>query len=87
MELKELIGQFVDERIQRLLESRTDGKADDGIKWVGQVDALLERLPDAEREDAERLISWLMEQASEEGRFLYTAGVQDGCRVARALLA
>lgn len=87
MELKELIGQFVEERIQGLLESRTDEAADDGKKWAVQADELLGRLPEADRKAAECLITQLMEQASEEGRFLYAAGVQDGCRVARALLA
>lgn len=87
MELKELAGLFVDERIQNLMGSRSDGAADAGKKWADQADALLGRLPVVEREAIECLITRLVEQASEDGRFLYVSGIQDGCRIARALLA
>lgn len=87
MELKGFVGEIVDGRIQDLLENRVDESVDEGKQWADEMDALLERLPEAERADAERLINRLAEQTSEEGRFLYAAGVQDGCRIARVLLA
>lgn len=87
MELKELAGLFVDERIQNLMGSRSDGAADTGKRWADQADALLGRLSAVEREAVESLITRLAEQASEDGRFLYVSGIQDGCRIARALLA
>lgn len=86
MDLKEIAGQFVDERIQDLLENRMDSTKNTGMQWIDRMDSVLGQLSDTARASAEQLISQLMEEAAEEGRFLYVSGLQDGARIARVLL-
>lgn len=87
MELKEFMEEIVDERIQNLLNHRMEESIDAGKKWADEMDSILELLLMETREAIENLLTQLLEQEAEKGRYLYIAGLKDGAKISKALLA
>lgn len=87
MELKEFMEEIVEERIQNLLDHRMEGFKDAEKKWADEMDFILEPLLMETREAIENLLTQLLEQEAEKGRYLYIAGIKDGAKISKALLA
>lgn len=87
MELKEFMDEIVDERIQNLLDHRMEESINAGKKWADEMDSILEPLVMETREAMENLLAQLLEQEAEKGRYLYIAGIKDGAKISKALLA
>lgn len=87
MELKEFMEEIVEERIQNLLDHRMEESIDAGKKWADEMDSILEPLLMETREAMENLLTQLLEQEAEKGRYLYIEGIKDGAKISKALLA
>lgn len=87
MELKEFMEEIVDERIQNLIDHRMEESIDAGKKWADEMDSILESLVMETREAIENLLTQLLEQEAKKGRYLYIAGIKDGAKISKALLA
>lgn len=87
MELKEFMEEIVEERIQNLLDHRMKESIDAEKKWADEMDSILELLPMETREALENLLTQILEQEAEKGRYLYIAGIKDGAKISKALLA
>lgn len=87
MELKEFVEEIVGERIQNLIDHRMEKSIDAGKKWADDVDSILEPMLMETREAIENLLTQLLEQEAEKGRYLYIEGIKDGAKISKALLS
>lgn len=85
MELRNLIEQFIAERIQDLLRSRPEGDMEERKRCQDHADEVLDHLPPETKAQIEPLMSLFLDLGADLERFLYVEGVRDGIRIAGLL--
>ncbi|MFT4105543.1 MAG: hypothetical protein QM657_07280 [Lacrimispora sp.] len=84
--MEDLLEQIICERIEMLINMRSD-EADHGSKELNhKMGEILERLDDESKVAIEQFWDeWVM-QSAEESRYLYLAGMKDGVRILKMIL-
>lgn len=85
MELRDLIEQFIAERIQDLLRSRPEGDVEERKRCLDHADKVLNHLAPEMKAQIEPLMTLFLDLGADLERFLYVEGARDGIRIARLL--
>lgn len=84
--MEDLLEQIICERIEMLLNVRSDETSDEEKKFNHKMEEILERLDEESKVAIEQFgEEWVMRSA-EESRYLYLAGVKDGVRILEVIL-
>lgn len=84
VELKELLEQFICERIQDLVG--TYSRSEIEKKHTEEIDSALQQFSPEIRSEIEELLCLVIAQGSEEEEFLYVEGLKDGFRLFKELI-
>ena len=86
MNLEDLLEQIICDRIEMLLNARSDETFHEEKELNLKMKNILERLDEESKVAMERFWDeWVM-QSAEENRYLYLAGMKDGARVLKVFL-
>ncbi len=84
--MEDLLEQIICERIEMLLNVRSDETSHDEKKFNHKIEEILERLDEESKVAIEQFWEeWVMRSA-EESRYLYLAGMKDGVRILKMIL-
>jgi hypothetical protein len=84
--MEDLLEQIICERIERLINARSDEAAHETKELNHKMKEILERLDDESKVAIEQFWDeWVM-QSAEESRYLYLAGMKDGVRILKMIL-
>lgn len=87
MEVRELMKQFVDDRIQELLSEGMEGYSNQAKPYTDAIESVMKNSPPELQQEIEALISQFIERQAEEERLLYMSGLRDGAYICRVLFA
>ncbi len=86
MNLEDLLEQIICDRIEMLLNARSDENLHEEKELNLKMKNILERLDEDSKVAMEQFWDeWVM-QSAEENRYLYLAGMKDGTRVLKVFL-
>lgn len=86
MNLEDLLEQIICDRIEMLLNARSDETLHEERELNHKMKDILERLDEESKVAMEQFWDeWIM-QSAEENRYLYLAGMKDGARVLKVFL-
>lgn len=86
MNLEDLLEQIICDRIEMLLNARSDETLHEEKELNLKMKNILERLDDESKVAMEQFWDeWVM-QSAEESRYLYFAGMKDGVRILKMIL-
>lgn len=86
MNLEDLLEQIICDRIEMLLNARSDETLHEEKELNLKMKNILERLDEESKVSMEQFwAEWVM-QSAEENRYLYLAGMKDGARVLKVFL-
>jgi hypothetical protein len=86
MNLEDLLEQIICDRIEMLLNARSDETLHEEKELNLKMKNILERLDEESKVAMEQFWDeWVM-QSAEENRYLYLAGMKDGARVLKVFL-
>ncbi|MEY8356749.1 hypothetical protein AALB39_25830 [Lachnospiraceae bacterium 54-53] len=82
----DLLEQIICERIEMLINVRSDGADRETKELNHKMGEILERLDDESKVAIEQFWDeWVM-QSADESRYLYLAGMKDGVRILKTIL-
>lgn len=87
MEVRELMKQFIDERVQELLSEGMEGFSNRTEPYTDVIESVMKNSPLELQSEIEALISQFIERRAEEERLLYMSGLRDGAYICRVLFA
>lgn len=84
--MEDLLEQIICERIEMLLNVRSDETSHEEKKLNHKMEEILERLDEESKVAIEQFWDEWVLQSAEESRYLYLAGMKDGGRILKIIL-
>lgn len=84
--MEDLLEQIICERIEMLLNVRSDETSHEEKKLNHKMEEILERLDEESKVAIEQFWDEWVLQSAEESRYLYLAGMKDGVRILEVIL-
>ena len=86
MNVEDLLEQIICDRIEMLLNARSDETLHEERELNHKMKDILERLDEESKVAMEQFWDEWVIQSAEESRYLYLAGMKDGARVLKVIL-